>query len=132
MTIREYFAQEQPIDNEIINEIFYKHTQIIAFKESDKHYAQIEIAHIDTNIWAFGWEITDGAYGRVLKRDCTTRITTKGHIDRLIYGMTKVLQRQLSLFKSPTRNIKNLIDEAIEEASTYCKYSNEDTGKITI
>lgn len=132
MTIKEYFSKEQPINNEVVDEIFYKNTQTINFNESGKRYAQIEIAHIDTNTWAFGWEISDGFNNRVLKRDCTTRITTKGPIDKLVYGMTKVLQRQLNLLTFPTRSIVKLIDEAIEEASTYCKCNHTDTGKITI
>lgn len=132
MTIKEYFSKEQPINNEVINEIFYKNTQTIIFRESDKRYAQIEIAHIDTNTWAFGWEISDGANNRILKRDCTIRITTKGPIDKLVYGMTKVLQRQLNSLTFPTHSIAKLIDDAIDEASAYCKCEHADTGKITI
>lgn len=131
MTIIEYFAQEQPVSTEIINEIYYKDIQEITFGDSER-YATIKVAHIGKNLWAFGWEINDGAYKASAIRDCTPAIVTKGKIGNLIYGMTKVLQRRLREIESPTRAIKALIEEAIEEASCYYRPQKSNNEKITI
>lgn len=120
MTIKEYFAQQQPISTEIENEIFYKDIQTITFG-SKYYYVQIKIAHIGTDTWAFGWVIKDGKYKSLIGRDCTSNITTRGNIRKLIFGMTKVLQRQVKSMPHPTSHMINLVEDAITEASQYYK-----------
>lgn len=120
MTINEYFTQKQPISTELVNEVYYKDIQTITFGDNDR-YAQIKIAHIGANTWAFGWEIKDGLHKPVISRDCTSRITTQGNIRKLVYGMTKVLQRQILSVRYPTSIIVNIISDAIQEASYYYK-----------
>lgn len=132
MTLIEYFAQEQPVSTEIINGIYYKDIQEIVFGEDESRYAKIKVAHIGRNLWAFGWEIKDGEQKPVICRDCTPSVITKGKIDRLIYGMTKILQCRLKEVYHPTQLIMNLINEAIEEASAFCITDTPNNEKITI
>ena len=120
MTINKYFAQQQPISTEVENEIFYKDIQTITFG-SRYYYAQIKIAHIGTNAWAFGWEIKDGRYKELIGRDCTSNITTQGDIRKLIFGMTKVLQRQVASMPHHTTCIVEIVEHAIVEAGNYYK-----------
>lgn len=122
MTINEYFTQKQPISTELINEVYYKDIQTITFGENDR-YAQIKIAHIGTNTWAFGWEIKDGLCKSIISRDCTSHITTQGNIRKLVYGMTKVLQRQIKNVRYPTNIILNIINDAIQETGYYYKFN---------
>ena len=120
MTINNYFTQQQPISTEVENEIFYKDIQAITFG-SKYHYARIKIAHIGTNTWAFGWEIKDGRYKKLIGRDCTSNITTQGDIRKLVFGMTKVLQRQVASMPHPTTCIVAIVEQAIAEAGNYYK-----------
>lgn len=133
MTINEYFSHEQPINDEVVDEVYYAKTKTIKFGGNSSRYAKIEIAHIGENLWAFGWEISDGSI-KYLKRHCTIHSTTKGNINKLIYGMTKVLRRQLENTKYHSQFTEKLIDKAIGEASAYCQCdkSGADAGKITI
>lgn len=126
MTINEYFTQRQPISDEVVNEIFYKDIQTITFACDSERYATIKIAHIETNTWAFGWEIKDGTHKSIACRDCTSNITTRGEISKLVYGMTKVLQRQVAAMKYPTNILVNLVNDAIMEASYYYKIHSND------
>lgn len=132
MTLQEYFLQNQPINDELENETYYKYTQSIIFDDNMGHYAQIKIAHIGDNLWAFGWQIADGESKRMAIRGCTPQVTTKGDIHKLIYGMTKVLQRQLNLIPCPTKKIRDLIDNAISEANAFYQPNNKIVQKITI
>lgn len=131
MTITEYFAQEQPVSTEIINEIYYKDVQEIVFGENDR-YAKIKVAHVDKDTWAFGWEIKDGSYRPAICRECTPSNVTKGNINKLIFGMTKVLQRRLSDFVLPTHLIRGIVRNAILEAARFCKPNKKTNHKITI
>lgn len=121
MTINEYFLQKQPINDDVVNEVFYKDVQNITFACDSECYATIKIAHIGVNTWAFGWEIKDGARKPVVCRECTSNITTRGEIRKLVYGMTKVLQRQVMAMKYPTNILVNLVNDAVEEAGYYYK-----------
>lgn len=119
MTINEYFLQEQPISAEVVNEIYFKDVQEITFSCDSNRYAKIKVAHIDIDTWAFGWEIKDGTARKALCRECTSNITTKGRIDKLIYGMTKVLQRQIVTMTYPTNILMDLVDKAVTDAKYY-------------
>lgn len=118
MTIDKYFTQQQPISTKVFNEIQYKNIQVITFGNKNR-YVQIKIAHIGVDTWAFGWEIKDGEYKAIVGRDCTSNITTRGDIKKLVFGMTKVLQRQVASMHSPTRSIVGLVENAIEKAGLY-------------
>lgn len=119
MTINEYFIKKnQPVSTELVNGIYYKDIQTITFGDENR-YAQIKIAHVEANTWAFGWEIKDGAHKPIISHNCTPNITTQGNIRKLVYGMTKVLQRQIMNMHYPTNIILDIISDAIQEASYY-------------
>lgn len=132
MTIQEYFAIEQPIDTTIIEEPFYHVFREIVFRKDKDHYAIIKVAHIGEDLWAFGWEIKDGLTNPILGRDCTSNITTKGKIDQLLFGMTKVLLRHMKESYRPSQLMTNLIYQAGEEAVHYLTSEKSYNKKITI
>lgn len=121
MTISEYFLQKQPISDEAVDETFYKNTQAITFANTTECYVAIKIAHTGGDTWAFGWEIRDGADAPVAYRDCTPNITTRGDIRKLVYGMTKVLQKKVAAMERPSARLVNLVHHAVVEAGSYYK-----------
>lgn len=131
MKLVDYFLSPQPINDEVINDVYYKNILTVDFVCTSNIYAQIEIARVDIDLWAFGWTISDGGNNRVIGRPCTSRVITKGEINRLIYGMTKVLQKQVQNLRRPSFKVTHLIDEAVREAKTYTS-SESQYGKITI
>lgn len=131
MKLVDYFSSPQPINDEVENDVYYKNIWVVDFVCTPNIYVQIEIARVDIDLWAFGWTISDGGDNRVIGRPCTARVITKGEINRLIYGMTKVLQKQVQNLRRPSFKIIHLIDEAIREAKSYTS-SQRENGKITI
>ena len=131
MTITEYFAQEQPVSTEIINEIYYKDVQEIVFGDETR-YIKIKVVHVGENLWSFGWEIKDGDYNPIACHECSPRAITTGEIHLLVYGMTKVIQKHLDDILFHTRLIAQLVNEAIAEASLHCVFKTSYDNKITI
>lgn len=131
MKLIDYFLSPQPINDEVENDVYYKNIRVVDFVCTSSIYVQIEIARVDFDLWAFGWTISDGGNNRVIGKPCTSRVITKGEISRLIYGMTKVLQKQVQNLRKPSFKIIRLIDEAIREAKSYTS-SQRENGKIII
>lgn len=132
MTFEEYFKKPQPIDDSLIDDaLFYKSIVNIEYG-TEAHYLIIKIAHIGDNLWSFGWEIKDGAARPIEARECTPNIITKGQIEHLIYGMTKVVFNHVNN-EMHTDTIKQVAHEAISKALFFsCEVEKENVGKITI
>lgn len=122
MTIRQYYAMMQPINDET-NEIGeYKAVDSIDFKSEDGiTSASILIAHVGNKLYAFGWRISDFPLDNI-GHVPTAHAITKGNIQKLIYGMTKVLQSKLKPYNSIA--IRKLLKEAEKEAEEF--YTNKD------
>lgn len=131
ITIKEYFKERQPINDEIENEIFYKHIETILFEGQAERYIKLYIAHPSDNHWSIGWEVRDGhKKGIVAHKDCTINEITKGDISRLIYGTLKVLQIRLG--SVATKTLTSLIVHSILQTENYYNYNARSYGKITL
>lgn len=137
MTLEEYFIKSEPqkVDDSTIqskddNVQIYSVYRTINFTIDNARYAKIFIAHPAPDIWALGFELRDGLAKPVIKRDCTSAAVTKGHIDKLVFGMTKVLERQLTMWSS--KAIRELIKNAERQAYPYYTSRNAKPIKITI
>lgn len=137
MTLEDYFINSKPqrIDASLVEtgengSLLYASYQSIDFEIDGTHYAKILIAHPAPDIWALGFEIKDGIAKAALRRDCTPHIVTKGKIDKLVYGMTKVLKRNLTTYSS--KAIRELVDNAEKEAYPYYVSRKPYNEKITI
>ena len=117
MKIKEYFDTPQPISNEVDENGFYTFTRTINFGINN-YIANILVAHIDTDTYAFGWELGNETHKKEMSvRYPSQCITTKGSIGKLIYGMTKVLERKIS--KRHGLILKQRVLEAIFIAKRY-------------
>lgn len=132
MTIEQYFKSEQPISDKTIKDTcLYKDVKTIEFRVRDFQYAAIKIARIENDIWALGYEIQPCESMSIICKDCTTHALTKGHINSLIYGMTKVLLLHLPKTHC-TKPLEEAINEGIKEAEKYYIKPSCPIGKITI
>lgn len=132
MTIEQYFKKEQPINNATLKDTcLYKNVSVIDFTVTDEQYATIKIARIDKDIWALGYEIKPHESMPIISKDCTTHAVTKGCINNLVYGMTKVLLLHLKRVQC-TMPLVQAIRNGMKEASEYCYKPIKPIGKITI
>lgn len=132
MTLQEYFKQEQPISNKLIEDTsLYADVATIKFGDNDLGYGAIKIAHVGESLWALGYEIKACANAKLIYKECTANDITKGCINNLVYGMTKVLSNHM---KSKYNNLKlkKLILKSTEEAAKYYVNNVKEIGKITI
>lgn len=131
MTIEDYFKQEQKVDNEIVDLIFYKNYATITFRADPMRYISVLIAHPEESIWSLGWEIKDGYYTRpALRKDCTSNVLTRGDIGRLVYGVLRMLQKKKP--KKCSQAMRHLLSESIAKADEYYDRSIVNNDKITI
>lgn len=129
MKIAEYFKEKQVINDEIENSIFYKNYSTIDFVYDENHYVKILIAHPEELTWSLGWEIR-GMGKQMFRKDCTSNVLTKGYIERLIFGMLRMIQ-----IKMPSKAsgiMKRLVFNAILEADRYYDKNIKFDGKIKI
>ncbi len=132
MTLQEYFKKEQPISDKLIDETYlYKDIATIEFGNKSLEYAAIKIAHIGENLWSLGYTIKVNATAKIISKECTANDITKGCINNLIFGMTKMLASRI---KSNYNNIKlkRLLTKSTNEAAAYYKNNIKPIGKITI
>lgn len=138
MTIAEYFEYSEPqeINDDIMipegdcNVQLYAHYRSIDFIAYENYYAKIFVAHPAQDIWALGFELKDGPNKPIIRRDCTSAIVTKGKIDKLLYGMSKVLRRNLP--KRCSSILKGCVDCAERETLKYYVSKGPYLEKITI
>lgn len=133
MTLEEYFigSKPQPVNNKLMaKDKLYRYYSTIDFAKDDNHYAKIFIAHPDDDIWALGFEIKDGNARVIIRRDPSPCALTRGKIDKLVYGMTKVLERNLSNYNSKT--IWKVVENAIRDSYPYYVSRDYKTPKIMI
>ena len=139
MTIKEYFENEQPVNDAVYEKDgIYTTVQTVTFKyeEQPDLYINIQVARADEDIWAFGWEVCDGAAERTYGRDCSSCVVTKGNIRVLMYGVTKAVL-YIILKTKHSKAIRALAESAVGEAEKYCTAErtakgNTSVGKITI
>lgn len=133
MTLEEYFIGSKPqnINSTVINKTgLYRYYSTIDFIKDESHYAKIFIAHPDEDIWALGYEIKDGNARAVIRRDPSPCALTRGKIDKLVYGMTKVLERNLNNYNSKT--IWEIVRGAVRDSYPYYVSRDYKTPKIII
>lgn len=132
MTLQEYFKQEQPISDRLIEDTaLYADVATILFGDSDLGYGAIKIAHVGENLWALGYEIKACVNAKLIYKECTANDITKGCINNLVYGMTKVLSNHLKA-KYNNLKLKKLLLKSTEEAAKYYVNNVKEIGKITI
>lgn len=133
MTLEEYYSKSdpQPISNELTEDgKLYRICTTIDFIEDEDHYAKIFIAHPDYDLWSFGYEIKDGNARAIIRRDPSPYAVMLGKVDKLIYGMTKVLERCLN--KRNSKTIWNVVRNAMLDGDGCYVTRNYKTPKITI
>lgn len=131
MTIKDYFKEEQKVDNEIVDLIYYKNYAKIDFQADEACYISVLIAHPEESIWSLGWEVKDGEYTKpIIRKGCTSNVLTKGDIGRLTYGILRMLQKKSPNECSPT--MKQLLSDSIAEADNYYDRSIVNNDKITL
>lgn len=113
-TIEEYLKREQPINDEADENGLYKHVFSIDFATYEV-CASILVARIDKMTYALGWKLRDKYRSTPVdsERLPSTSATTTGDINKLLYGMTKVLLRQLK--RKNSKELKAVINNAIKQ-----------------
>lgn len=126
-TIEEYLKKKQPINNETDENGLYKHVISIDFATYEV-CASILVARIDEKTYALGWKLRDKYHGDSAdsERLPSIRATTTGDINKLLYGMTKVLQRQLK--RKNSKELKIVVNNAVMQVKDLintAKYINQ-------
>lgn len=122
MTLQEYYTFGQSVWGGETGDGFYKNICAIDFGDTESDfYASVMIVRTGEDEWALGWQIKDGKDNLMFKA-CTPNVVTKGNIVKLVYGMTKILQKKLEC-GSHSKIIKEIVQNAVAEAASCCNYT---------